>query len=344
MTVAVIGLGAWGKHHARIFASLGELAAVCSHDAGADAWQDYPVRSLGAILADPDIKGVVVATPTPSHFSITQQALLAGKHVFVEKPMTQSADEAHQLVALAKDKGLVLMVGHLIRYHPCFQHVLSLVAEGYLGALKDVHFRRTNFGKFRDYESAFRDIAPHDGSMLLALFNAMATGMGQGSEGGSFPPLALEALDWRVEAAGLQLSGAFGGDLPKEQLEDQILLTFRSRDGGGVRGSLFFSRIWPLKEQSLVIQGTKGCLVFDDTKPWEQKLMVGQYQPSSKDDAMPSDPYSLEMKPVAVTVGEPLRQECEHFLSCVGKNGEDACLTPGKDGATIASWMASLGL
>lgn len=309
--IAIVGVGAWGKNLARNFMELGCLAAVCSEHFSADQleqWQGVPVRNFKELLQDKSIKGIVIATPTPSHKHLTEEALKAGKHVFVEKPLANSSEEAYELCDVAKRHEKCLMVGHLMRYHPCFERLLSEVQSGAIGDVLHISLRRCNFGKFRSYESIVRDFAPHDLSMLYALL---------GSD--------LE-FNCKTRATGPKL-------MPNE---DQVSVSLDVREK---TVDLFFSRVWPIKEQMIIVQGSKGILIFDDTKPWEEKLSMGTYQMPTK--SIGQEP-TLKIEGLSVQKGEPLKIECQHFLRCVESNS--SCKTPGEEGALVLKWMETIGV
>lgn len=307
--VAVVGVGAWGKNLVRNFNQLGALKAVCSEhfkDTGDALYEGIPVKGWESLLDDATIDGIVIATPTPSHSQLAREAIGRGKHVFVEKPLAETSKEAYELLELAKKANVTLMVGHLLRYHPCFEKLLVMVQEGDIGCVNHITLRRCNFGKFRAYESILRDFAPHDLSMLQALLGN------------------LEGVEWSVSSHGPKLMPC----------DDQLSAGFVL---GGVSVNMLFSRVWPIKEQLLVVQGSKGCLIFDDTKPWDEKLKLGLYEKIPFDGEQ--EPV-MTMESVSVVMNEPLKDECSHFLDCIG-GGED-CRTPAEHGAVTLAWMEAM--
>ena len=171
--VAVVGVGYWGKNLARNFAQLGALHAVCDGHAptleriAALHKPALATASYDAVLADPAIAGVVLATPAVHHFAHARAALLAGKDVFVEKPLCLGLREAAELGQLAVRCGRILMVGHLLQYHPCIQTILQLVATGELGKLQYITSNRLNLGKIRHEENSLWSFAPHDISVKI---------------------------------------------------------------------------------------------------------------------------------------------------------------------------------
>src|SRR5690606_39407834 len=185
--LAQVGLGAWGKNLLRNLVALpgAEVVWACDVKEAAlgEVGQRYPGLATTArfedVIEDERVEAVVIATETPQHFPLAEAALRAGKHVFVEKPLAQTADQAERLVALAAERGLRLMVGHLLRYHPAFRYVEDLVREGGLGDGLYLYRHRVNLGIVRARESAFESLAPHDLATSLAFVEA--------------PPVALAA-------------------------------------------------------------------------------------------------------------------------------------------------------
>jgi len=171
--IAVAGCGHWGKNLVRNFAELGALAAVCDpNDKLAQSYaEQYNVGNLSFadILANPTIEGVVLAVPAPLHAVMAIEAMNAGKHVYVEKPLAMNRIEAEAMIASARENDVQLMVGHLLQYHPIFVAVRGLVESGELGCLSYVYSNRLSFGKVRSEEDVIWSFAPHDISMILSL-------------------------------------------------------------------------------------------------------------------------------------------------------------------------------
>jgi predicted dehydrogenase len=173
--VAQVGLGRWGKNLARNFAQLGELVWLCDveDERRADAAESYPsaqvTSSFDDVLADESVEAVVVATPVPTHYELARRALEAGKHVFVEKPPAMRGAEMEELCELAEERGLVLMPGHLLLYHPGVQKLKEIVDSGELGEVLYVYGNRQNLGTFRTNENALWSLGVHDLSVLLYL-------------------------------------------------------------------------------------------------------------------------------------------------------------------------------
>lgn len=283
--VAVVGCGHWGKNLVRNFAELGALAAVVDPDPTLAAAQaerhGVPAHGYDEALADPEIAAVVIAAPAVLHAGLAREALLAGKHTYVEKPLALDVDEAAALCDLAEERGLTLMVGHLLQYHPAFLELKRLVAAGDLGRLRYVYSNRLNFGRFRREENALWSFAPHDISMILSLV---------GSEPDS------------VTATGSTYLHKTIADVTTTHLSFP----------GGEAAHVFVSWLHPVKEQKLVVVGEAGMAVFDDGQPWESKLVLYPHRIDWQ-DGLPQ-PSKADAKPVAITQDEPLKLECQHFL------------------------------
>jgi len=286
--VAVIGCGYWGKNLVRNFHELGVLAAIEDRDpARARAMAEtYGVAAPGldAILADPAIGAVAVATPAAEHMAPARAALEAGKHVFVEKPLALALADAEALCALAAAGDRRLMVGHLLQYHPAFLALKAMVREGRLGRLQYVYSNRLNFGKIRREEDILWSFAPHDISMILSLVGAT--------------PERVTAL------------GAF--HLHKAIAD---VTTTHLAFPGGEMAHVFVSWLHPFKEQKLVVVGDRAMAVFDDGEPWETKLLFYPHRVEWR-GTMPV-PAKAAAEPIVVEPAEPLRCECRHFLDCV---------------------------
>lgn len=302
--VAVLGCGYWGKNIVRSFHALGALAAVSDarpQTAAAMAAQyGVPALDLDAILADPTIEGVAVATPAEQHFAAAAAALKAGKHVFVEKPIALSLGEARAMERLAGEHGRALMVGHLLQYHPVFVTLRELVASGALGRLRHVYSNRLSLGKFRREENVLWSFAPHDLSMILSL---------TGEE---------PARVW-----------ATGGNFLHPKLADTASahLSFAS----GVEAHVFVSWLHPVKEQKLVVVGERAMAVFDDTRAWEEKLALYEHQVAWTNGV--PEPVKAEAHFVEVAQAEPLKQECAHFLEVMASGARP--LTDAAEGLRV---------
>jgi len=174
-SVAVIGSGYWGKNLVRNYHKLGALKLICDKNETllAQFKKQYPdvdiCFALNDVLSRKNIKGVVIATPAETHFTLAREALSAGKHVYVEKPLVLREQEGEELIFLAEKKNLILMVGHLLQYHPVFFRLKDLAVSGELGRINYIYSHRLNLGKIRREENILWSFAPHDISMILSL-------------------------------------------------------------------------------------------------------------------------------------------------------------------------------
>ena len=289
--LALIGGGYWGKNLARNFHALGALHTIA--DLNEKILETYgneyhavrKTTNIGVVWADRDITKVVIAAPAVYHYRLAKAALIAGKDVFVEKPLCLELDEAKELIRLAAQYGRILMVGHLLQYHPLVQTLQRLVAGGELGALHYLASNRLNLGKIRREENALWSFAPHDISVILSL--------------------AGDQLPQQIHCAG--------GAYISEGVADTTMTTMAF--AGGLRAHVYVSWLNPFKEQKLTVVGAKGMAVFDDTRPWAEKLSL--YRNYLKRDADQNHvPTKAAVEYVVVPESEPLRAECQHFLDC----------------------------
>ncbi|MBK7546059.1 MAG: Gfo/Idh/MocA family oxidoreductase [Elusimicrobia bacterium] len=306
-SVAVIGCGYWGQNLVRNFHALGALRAVAEADADRRA-QFAPqysgvafVADVGDALADPAVTAVAVATPAETHAAVVRRALEAGKDVFVEKPLALTEEDGRALVALAREKKRVLMVGHLLWYHPAVARLKELVAQGELGKIQYIYSHRLNLGKIRREENILWSFAPHDVSVILGLLGEMPTEVR--SQGGSY--LQEKIADVTVS-----------------------LLSFPS----GVKAHIFVSWLHPFKEQKLVVVGSRKMAVFDDLEKTD-KLRLYPHRIDWKDGAPVVN--KAEAEPVALPAEEPLRAECAHFLERLADRR--APRTDGEEGLRVLS-------
>jgi len=302
--VGVIGYGYWGPNLVRNFNRLADLKVCCDLDEGnrAKIASLYPdvavVRDFDEMLGM-DVDAVVIATSAPSHYELAKKALGAGKHVFVEKPITLSTETAQELVALADEKKLTLMVGHLLEYHAAVNEVKRYIESGELGQVRYVYSQRLNLGKVRQDENALWSLAPHDISIILYLL-------------GEEP----DEVTCRGES------------YLTEGVQDVVFCTLHF--GSGKLANVHVSWLDPHKMRKLTVVGTKKMLVFDDMestdKIWIYDKGVGDgegYLSYGEDVRLRFGDITIPF----VQMVEPLATECRHFLDCV-ESGE----TPRSDG------------
>lgn len=307
VNVAIIGCGRWGLNHVRIWASLGCLKAVCDSDPR--RLQEVRERfshvdiysSPEAVLERDDISGVVIATPAPTHASLTLQALQAGKDVLVEKPMALTLDEGRQMVHLAQSLGCILMVGHVLEYHPAVQRLRQLVAEGVLGRVQYIYSHRLNLGRIRTEENVLWSFAPHDIALILRL---------------------LETMPKEV--------ACYGEAYLNDRVADVTLTILQFANH--VQAHIFVSWLHPFKEHRFVVVGDRQMAVFDDTRPWPEKLALYPHRIDWIGGQIPIA-QTAEKVPVPLEEKEPLLAECEHFLECI--QTRQSPLTDGQSGLRV---------
>jgi predicted dehydrogenase len=298
-TVGVVGLGYWGPNLARNFDRLpdAELTWLCdaSEDALARVGAGFPAArttsSLDDLLADDALDAVVVATPVPTHAEIATRVLAAGKHCFVEKPLARSEQEAAGVVEAARAAGRVLMVGHLLEYHPGVERLSELVRSGELGDLRYIYSNRLNLGKHRQDENALWSLGAHDVSVILRL---------AGEE-----PYECTAV---------------GESYVKEGVEDVVFAFMRFESG--LTAHMHLSWLDPHKERRFTVVGSKRMATFDDME-LERKLTV--YDKGFDEDYSSYGEYIARSGDVfspRVPNEEPLRIECRHFLDCIRDGAE----------------------
>jgi predicted dehydrogenase len=298
ISVGVVGLGYWGPNLARNFDRLAdtELRWIC--DAAEEARVRWAVQfprarvsaEIDELLADAELDGVVIAAPVPLHADLAVKVLAAGKHCFVEKPLAQSAADAERVVEAAEQAGKVLMVGHLLEYHPGVRKLKQVADSGQLGEMRYIYGNRLNLGKLRPDENALWSLGAHDVSVLLHL--------------------AEEEPD--------ELH-AFGESYMRAPIEDVVFCYLRFPSG--LMAHLHLSWLDPHKERRFTIVGSDKMATFDDMQ-LEQKLVI--YDKGFDEDYSSFGEYIARSGDVwspRVPNEEPLRIECRHFADCV-RNGK----------------------
>jgi predicted dehydrogenase len=303
--IAHVGYGYWGRNIARNFAELGALAAVVDpHVPSAEeAAKNYGVRALtfDQALADTTISGVSLASPAELHYALARKALEAGKHVFVEKPLALRVNEAEELCRMADERQLVLMVGHLLQYHPVYIKLREMVQAGDLGKIQYIYSNRLSLGKFRTEENVLWSFAPHDISMVLGLFDE--------------EPHKVTAQGHVAYSPGIA---------------DMVTTQMKFPKGGSAHVQV--SWMHPFKEQRLVVIGDRAMAVFEDSAAdWGDKLTVYDHVIDTS-GAVPL-PKKAEGRAIAVDKGEPLKAECQHFLDAIVNGREPR--TGGAEGLRV---------
>jgi predicted dehydrogenase len=306
--IAVTGLGYWGPNLARNFDDLGVLTALCELDPELrDRYASrYPNARMHAdfdeLLADDGVEAIVVATPVPTHHDLAKRALEAGKHVLVEKPPAMRGVEIDELVAIAGERDLVLMPGHLLLYHPGIRKLKQLIDDGELGDVLCVYGNRQNLGIVRTNENALWSLGVHDLSVILFLLDEEPS----------------EAV-------------AHGRDFLTPGVEDVVFCYLRFPSGKIAH--MHLSWLDPHKMRKITVVGREKMVVFDDMElerkvtiyekaPWKRTDSYGEWQTRSGDISIPKIPTD-----------EPLKLECQEFLRLVAGKGDRSKVA--EDGARV---------
>ncbi len=313
--IGVAGLGYWGPNLARNFDLLADLRWLC--DSSPELLERQAARYPGArtctdlaeMIADPELDAVVIATSVPSHAPLAIQALEAGKHVFVEKPMAMNAADAEEMVTLAEEKGLVIMPGHLLLYHPGVLMLKKIVDEGQLGEVLYLYGNRQNLGKIRRDENALWSLGVHDLSVILYLI-------------GEEPSEA-----W-----------AHGQSFLTEGVQDVVFCYLRFPSGKVAHMQL--SWLDPHKMRKMTVVGREKMAVFDDME-LDHKITIYDKAPEQATDTYgewrtrTGDKYSPK-----IPNDEPLRLECRSFLDLLEGKGDPAAVA--RNGLAVARALEQL--
>jgi len=299
VTVAVIGGGGWGRNHIRNFSEISSsrLKTICDLNEKVLAAHKAAHKSVevttdaGRVFADPEVQAVIISTDAPSHYRLARQALDAGKHVLVEKPMTLAPADAEDLVKRADAAKRVLMVGHLLEYHPCVLQLKDMVDKGQLGALRYMYCQRVNLGVLRKDENAWWSLAPHDVSIILYIFQA--------------EPVTVTAQ---------------GQSYLQKGVEDVVFAQLKFADGR--MAHIHVSWFDPHKIRKVTLVGSDKMATFDDMDASE-KVRVYDKGVDVAGSVVGYD-QSLSIRSGDILIpkmpgGEPLRIECLHFLECIEK-------------------------
>lgn len=300
--VGVIGCGYWGPKLIRNFQEIpdAQMAVVCDLrvDRLAHIQELYPAvhatSDYKELLAS-DVEAVAVATPIPSHYVLAKEALLAGKHVLVEKPLTSNSEQAEELVELAEERGLTLMVGHTFEYNPAVEYLKKLIDSGDLGRLYYINATRVNLGIFQPDINVVWDLAPHDVSILMYILGQI--------------PVTVSAR---------------GGAFVQPRIHDVAYLTLNFPNE--VLADIRVSWLDPCKIRRITVVGSRKMVVYDDVEPTEKIKIY--------DKGVDVPPYSDtfeefhlsyrygDITTPAISGAEPLRLQCQHFLHCIRTGDE----------------------
>jgi predicted dehydrogenase len=314
--LGMAGLGNWGPNLLRNFAALpGCAVRICCDSNPAAlgrASRQYPglatTNNFDALLAAP-IGAVVIATPAPTHYKLAREALLAGKHVFVEKPITLEVTHAEELIRLAEEHRRVLMVGHLLEYHPAVERLQQMIHAGELGALRYIYSQRLNLGVVRRDENVMWSLAPHDISVLLMLL-------------GGRP----------VEVS------AHGVAYLQPGVEDVVFLTVRFDNDQ--LGHVHVSWLDPHKTRRFTVVGARKMAVFDDMTATEKLRIYDQGvvpEYTSYGEALTLRFGDVHIP--RIDMREPLKLECQHFVDCAREGRQPR--SDGHDGLRVLRVLAA---
>jgi len=311
--VAVAGIGGWGKNLARNYFQISDanLRFVCDLDE--DKLGAARVQYPGAIttsrfedlLEDPKLNGIVISTSAPTHYRLAKRALLANKDVYVEKPFVLKVAEAEELISLAESTGNILMVGHLLEYHPVVTKLKEMIDAGELGDIYYIYSQRLNLGTVREDENALWNFAPHDISAILYL-------------------LGKEPVD----------ISARGQSYLQEGVEDVVFFTLTF--GDSTMASIHVSWLDPHKVRKLTIVGSKKMAVFDDLEANEKLRIYDKGARFTTDYDTYAEYIGLRFGDITIPyikTGEPLRAECMHFLECI--KTRNTPISDGYDGLRV---------
>lgn len=287
--IAVVGTGYWGKNHVRNFYELGVLRTVCDISTLAlnTIIQEYRnilhTSEFESVLLDSEIQGVVIATQAETHYELALQALNQGKDVLVEKPLALKVEEAQHLHDVALSHNQILMVGHLLLYHPAILKIKEYVAKGKLGDIYYLYSHRLNLGKVRHEENILWSFAPHDISVILELLEET--------------PIYLQSI---------------GDAYIQSRIHDVTMTTMKFKSGA--MAHIHVSWLHPFKEHRIVIVGSDRMMVFQDGIQENRLLLYDQ-----RVNIVNGIPEVVRREgiPVEFSNEEPLRKECLHFLESI---------------------------
>lgn len=307
--IAVIGCGYWGKNLVRNFAELGALHTICDVDPqkletfkSLYAWANTETDYL-QVLRNEQIMGVVIATPAVLHYPTAKQALLSDKDVFVEKPFTTSSKDAQELAELSNKKQQILMVGHLLLYHPAVQMLKRYIQSGELGEIHYLYSTRVNLGQIRQDENALWRLVPHDIAMFIYLLQES--------------PVVISAQ---------------GSSYLQPNFVDVVFVTLRF---GRVLAHVHASWLDPHKIRQLTVVGSQKMAVFDDMEP-EYKLKI--YDKGIVSNTLLTRSGDVTFPQLALA--EPLFLECQEFVKCIAERRQP--LSNAKQGAEVVKTLEAL--
>lgn len=303
--ICVVGCGHWGKNLVRNFAPTGCLYAICDSNPLnlQPLSQQHPsvkaYLNFDDVLADPKVQAVALASPAEQHHPMGVAALRAGKDLFVEKPLALDWHDGVDMVETARRENRILMVGHLLKYHPAILKIQELLAGGVLGNIEYIYSNRLSMGKIRQEENALWSFAPHDISVILTLIGHL--------------PLQVSAT---------------GGAYLQPNIADVTVSNLLFDHG--VRSHIFVSWLHPYKEQRLVVIGSKQMVAFEDSRTSDKLVRFDKTVEWKNGVIRAGKPQGT---PIPFADDEPLKQECAHFIECVRERRVPR--TPGEEGVEV---------
>ena len=292
LNICVIGGGAWGKNHIKTLYDLGHLGGIS--DSNKTLISHYKKKYPDVLIYDnyknalqnDNFEGFVVATPAETHFKIAKEIILFNKNLLVEKPLALTIDESEELVTLAKNNNVSLMVGHLLLFHPAIIKIKGLIDDGQIGKLQYIYSNRLNFGQVRTGENVFWSFAPHD----ISIFQYI-----------------VESYPTKIDA--------FGSKFLQNEISDSVIAKLKYSNG--IEGHIFVSWLHPFKEHRLIVIGTEGMISFDDSKKTKPlKLYSKKFE--IKNNSVKKFERSISL--VDYEIKMPLKEELSYFINSLGKN------------------------
>ncbi len=319
LNIAVVGVGGWGKNLARNYYQIPECSLKYICDLSRARLEELRRQSPGTaittrfedLLTDPDLHACVIATTASTHYALSKAALRAGKDVFVEKPFVLEVHQAEELVRIAEQEGRILMVGHLLEYHPVVGRLKGMIDSQELGDVYYLYNQRVNLGTVRDDENALWSFAPHDISVLLYLLGKEPTDV-----------------------------AARGQSYLRRGIEDVVFITLNFDDEA--LAHIHVSWLDPHKIRKMTIVGSKKMVVFDDMENTEKLRIYDKSAEHNADYSTFAEYVTLRFGDITIPhlkIDEPVRLECRHFLECIRDRRQPR--SDGRDGLRVVKVLAA---
>lgn len=321
--VALIGYGYWGPNIARILSELEDCELrYCAdlNDENLTKFSNkYPKvatsNNYQCILEDEEVDAVLIATPTKTHYQVAKDCLNAKKHVFVEKPMTYLADQSRELIDIAKENNLKLMVGHVFLFNPAVRKIKEIIDSGEIGSIRHLNFQRRNLGPIRSDVNAMWDLAPHDISMLLYFLSDMK-------------PLTVQAA---------------GSSFLRPGVQDVVFMNIRFPNN--IIANFVLSWLDPIKIRDVTVVGDKKMIFFDDVNPMKKlKIFDQNADIIKKTQDVPYKRWEVILRSgkahtPEIEQKEPLKEEILHFIEYIKKNQQP--FSDGENGLRVVEILES---